>query len=143
MLMSVVFTRIIKIFKIAIGRFFKINGTQRAAAFAYSAFFSFFPLIIILVTIASGFIDHNMAANSIIDYIKRYIPLSGSMQTYIFDAIAGVVKIRIQAGSIMFIMLAWVSIQFFTTLIGATNQAWGNNPHDWLHRPLKSLILFG
>jgi len=132
-----------KIFKIAISRFFKINGTQRAAAFAYSAFFSFFPLMIILVTIASVFIDHNMAANSIIEYIKRYIPISGSMQTYIFSAMAGVVKIRVQAGSIMFIMLAWVSIQFFITLIRATNQAWGNKAHDWWHSPLKSLILFG
>ncbi|MEA3306203.1 MAG: YihY/virulence factor BrkB family protein [Elusimicrobiota bacterium] len=132
-----------KILKTAVLRFFKINGTQRAAAFAYSAFFSFFPLMIILVTITSLFIDNNMAANALIEYIKRYIPISGSMQTYIFDAMEGVVKIRVQAGSIMFLFLIWVSIQFFITLIAATNKAWGSKPHDWWLSPLKSLVLFG
>ncbi|MCG2725717.1 MAG: YihY/virulence factor BrkB family protein [Elusimicrobia bacterium] len=135
--------KILKIFSIAGGRFLKIDGSQRAAAFAYAAFFSFFPLMIILVTMASVFIDHNMAANAIIEYIKRYIPLSGLMQRYIFNAIAGVVKIRVQAGSLMFIMLVWISIQFFITLISAANQAWGSKPHNWWHRPLKSVVLFG
>ncbi len=138
-----IFIRILKIFSSAIGKFLKINGSQRAAAFAYAAFFSFFPLMIILVTLASVFIDHNMAANAIIEYIKKYIPLSGSMQSYIFSAMAGVVKIRIQAGSLMFIMLVWISIQFFITLISAANQAWGIKHHNWWHSPLKSVILFG
>ena len=136
-------TKILKIFSISGDRFLKIDGSQRAAAFAYAAFFSFFPLMILFVAMASVFIDHNMAANATIEYIKRYIPLSGSMQNYIFSAMAGVVKIRIQAGSLMFIMLVWISIQFFITLISAANQAWGIKHHNWWHSPLKSVILFG
>ena len=62
------------------------------------------------------------------------------MQRYIFDTIGGVVKARGQASAIAFLMLVWSAMQFFTTLISATNRAWGAEAYNWWRLPLKSLI---
>ena len=47
------------------------------------------------------------------------------MQRQIFDTIAGVIKARQQAGVVAFLILVWAALQCFTTLICATNRAWG------------------
>ena len=40
-------------------------------------------------------------------------------------------------------MLVWPARQCFTTLICATNRAWGTPPGKWWRLPLKSLALLG
>jgi len=124
-------------------KFLRIDGAERAAAFAYTAFFSLFPLVVLLVSIASLFIDRAIAGKAVIAYMERYVPLSGEMQYYIFDTISGVVKARRQAGAVALLMLVWVATQFFTTLVHAANRAWGTEGNRWWHLPLKSLALLG
>jgi Ca2+-transporting ATPase len=114
---------------------------QLAAAFAHYAFFSLFPLIILVVTIASVFIDRDRAGTEIVAYVENYFPIGGEKQSYIFDTIKGVVKARGQAGIVAFVMLVWAAMQFFTTLICATNRAWGVEAYNWWRLPLKSLVL--
>ena len=63
------------------------------------------------------------------------------MQSYIFGTIAGVVKARGQVGTVAFLILVWVAIQCFTTLICATNRAWGIAAYKWWRLQLKSLVL--
>ena len=94
-----------------------MTGDESAAAFAFNAFFSLFPLIILLVTIASSFVDRDRAAKVVIAYVENYIPIRGEMQSYIFDTIAGVIKARRQASTIALLILVWVALQCFTTLI--------------------------
>jgi YihY family inner membrane protein len=65
------------------------------------------------------------------------------MQRYIFDAIAGVINARGQAGAIAFLFLVWTALQCFTTLISATNRAWNVAEYNWWRLPLKSLALLG
>ncbi len=129
------------VLRLAADRFFFIDGAQRAGAFAFSAFFSLFPLIILFVTIASVFISYDTAGKAVIGYAERYVPLSGEMQRYIFDTIAGVVKARSKAGAAAFLMLLWVAPQFFNTLVTAANRAWGTKADNWWHQPLKSISL--
>ncbi|MDP2169306.1 MAG: YihY/virulence factor BrkB family protein [Rhodocyclaceae bacterium] len=131
------------IFRLAARKFLRIDGTAWAGAFAFNAFFSLFPLIVLLVTITSAFIDRDRAASEVIAYIEIYVPISGDMQAYIFDTIAGVIKVRGQAGVIAFLILVWVTLQCFTTLISATNHAWGTAGYSWWRLPLKSLVLLG
>jgi Ca2+-transporting ATPase len=128
---------------LAIKKFMRIEGGQRAAAFAYNAFFSLFPLLILLIAAASLFVDHTLAGQIVIGYVERYVPLSGEMQQRIFGTISGMVKGRGQAGTVALLMLVWVSTQFFTTLIHAANRAWGTEGTNWWHMPLKSLLLLG
>jgi YihY family inner membrane protein len=120
--------------------FSRIDGNEWAGAFAFNAFFSLFPLIVLSVTIASAFIDRDHAGSEVIAYVESYVPISGEMQSYIFNTVAGVIKTPGQVGIIAFLMLVWASMQFFSSLICATNRAWGNMVNSLWRLPLKSLV---
>jgi len=123
--------------------FLRIDGTQWAGAFAFNAFFSLFPLIVLFVTIASAFIGADRAGQKIIAYLETIVPINGEMQHHIFDTIAGVVNARGQAGAVALLLLVWVAVQCFITLISATNRAWDIESHNWWRLSLKSLMLLG
>ena len=133
--------RVWAIIYLAITKFFKIDGAQWAGTFAFNAFFSLFPLIILSVTIASAFFDRDRAGQEVIAYLEGYFPISGEMQHNIFDTITGVIRARGQASVVAFLMLGWAAIQFFNALISSTNRAWGVKAYNWWRQPLKSLVL--
>ena len=135
--------RIMATLSLAVKKFLQIDGTQMAGAFAFNAFFSLFPLMILLVTIVSSFIDKDIAGKEVIAIIESYVPISGEMQRYIFDVISGVINSREKAGTVASLALAWTSIQCFTTLIVATNRAWNSEMYSWWRQPLKSLAFLG
>ena len=126
---------------IAVKKFAQMDGAQSAAAFAHYAFFSLFPLIVLIVTIASAFIDRDRAGTEVIAYVETFVPITGEMQSTIFDTIAGVIKARGQASVLASLMLIWAAMGFFATLIRATNQAWGVETSNWWRLPFKSLGL--
>ena len=86
--------RVWAILCLAVKKFLRIDGVQWAGAFAFNVFFSLFPLMVLLVTIASFFIDRDRAGKEVIAYMENYVPISGEMQRHIFDTIAGVIKAR-------------------------------------------------
>jgi len=135
--------RVWSILSLAVKRFLRIDGAQWAGAFAYHAFFSLFPLMVLLVTIASLFVDGDTAGKQVIAYMEGSVPISGETQRYIFATIAGVIKARGQAGAVAFLILIWAALQCFTTLIYATNRAWDTAVYNWWQLPLKSLALLG
>ncbi len=135
--------RVWAIFRLAVNKFLGIDGTEWAGAFAFNAFFSLFPLMVLLVTISSAFIDRDRAATEVIAYVQMYVPISRDMQSYIFDTFAGVIKARGQAGVVAFFILVWVTLQCFITLVSATNRAWGLEGYSWWRLPLRSLVLLG
>lgn len=122
-------------------RFFEIDGPQWAAAFAYYAFFSLFPAIVLFVTIASAFIEREQATSAIIAFIEAYIPLGRDNERDIFNSVAEVVEARNQAGAVASVVLIWGAIRFLSTLIRATNRAWGAEAHRWWRLPFKSLSI--
>lgn len=135
--------RIWAVLYLALKKFSRIDGAQWAGAFAFNAFFSLFPLMVLLVTIASFFVHRDSAGKEVIAYIESYVPISGEMQGQVFDTVAGVVKARGQASLIALLILVWAALQCFTTLICATNLAWGTAVHNWWQLPLLSMVLLG
>lgn len=131
------------IFHLAFKKFLQIDGTEWAGGFAYNAFFSLFPLMLLLVTIASAFFAHEQVGAQIIAYVEAYVPIEGDMQSNIFNTVEGVIEARGRAGVIAFLILVWVAHKCFTTLISATNRAWGVDAYSWWKLPLKSLVLLG
>jgi len=127
--------------RLATEKFMQIDGDQRAAAFAYSAFFAMFPLILLIITIASRFVDRAAAGSALIAYVEKYIPLSGNLQTSIFNTVAEALQARSNAGILAFIMLVWAAAQFFATITHATNRAWGAEGHNWWRSPLRNMAL--
>jgi len=132
--------RVLAIVIAAIKTFARIDGAQHAAAFAHYAFFSVFPLIILIVAIASVFIDRDRAATQIVTVVQTFVPLGAERQSYIVDTLVGVVKARRQAGVVSSFLLVWAAMGLFATLIRATNRAWGAEVHAWWRLPLKSLV---
>lgn len=129
--------------KLAFHKFIRIDGGQRAAAFAYSAFFALFPLMLLLVTLASFIFDRATAGAVVVTYAEKYVPISAGMQDRVFGTILHVASARGKAGITAFVMLIWAATQFFTTIVHATNRAWGTEGHSWWKRPFKSLTLLG
>lgn len=132
-----------QILYLAARRYFEMDGSQWAGAFAYFAFFSLFPVVILVVTIASGFIDRDQVATAAVRYVEHHLPMGAEMRRPVADAVAGVIHSRGQAGVIAVLMLVWVALQCFTTLICATNRAWGTRGFHWWGLPLRSLALLG
>ena len=99
--------------------------------------------MVLLVSIASVFVDRDRAATEVIAFVESYVPIAGDMRSHIFDTVAGVIKARGQAGVVAFFILVWVTLQCFTTLVSATNRAWGTARYNWWRLPLKSLVLLG
>lgn len=128
---------------LAAGKFFRLDGTQWAAAFAFNAFFSLFPLILLLVTIASFFVDEERAGNEVIAFVQSRAPISGETERQITETIGGVLEARERAGVVALVVLVWASLKSFTTLIRATNNAWGLARYNWWRLPLRSLLLLG
>jgi Ca2+-transporting ATPase len=133
--------RVWTILFLAVKKFLRIDGAQWAGAFAFNAFFSLFPLMVLFVTTASFVVDRDWAGKAVIACTESYVPINGEMQRQIFGIIAGVIKAREQAGAAAFLILAWAALQCFTTLICATNRAWGTPVPNWWRLPLKSLAL--
>jgi len=128
-------------FSLAVKIFLQMDGPTSAAAFSHYAFFSLFPLIILSAAIASLFVDRERAGMEIIAYVEAYVPIGGEMQSYIFDTISGVIEARGPVSALALLMLVWSAMQFFTTLISATQRAWGEAPLNWWRLPLKSLVV--
>lgn len=122
-------------------KFIQIDGVQWAGAFAYNAFFSLFPLLILFVTVTSLFIDRYKAGLTVINFMGMYIPITAEIQAQIFTTISGVVYARGLASIIALFILLWAAIQCFITLVDVTNRAWGTAFNHWWRLPLRSLLL--
>ena len=94
-------------------------------------------------SITSFFTDQKRAGKEVITYLEGYVPLSGEMQGHIVDTVGGVIEAREQAGLMALVILIWVGLQCFITLIRATNRAWDTEGYKWWKLPLKSLMLLG
>ena len=128
---------------VAVKNYFKMGGSQRAAAFAYYAFFSLFPLVLLSVTIASFFMDQDRAARDVIGYFKRYAPLNAEISQDIFETFTGVAGARGGLTIIVPVVFFWGAFRFFNVLIRAVNRAWGTQAKGWWRLPLKNLLLLG
>ena len=129
--------------QLATRTFARIDGSQWASSFAFNAFFSLFPLIILFVTLASFFVERPIAEQAIVSYVEGYVPLDGEMRARVFGAISGVMEAREQAGIVALLSLVWAALQCFTTLVLATNRAWSEQAHSWWRLPLRGMALLG
>jgi len=128
---------------LTVKRFSAIDGAQRAAAFAYYAFFSLPSMLILLVTIGSFFVDQDRAARAVVDYVQNYVPLDAAGKARVAATVVGMVHVRAPVGVVALLALLWGSLQLFTALIRAANRAWNIEPHNWWRMPLKGLTLLG
>jgi Ca2+-transporting ATPase len=126
----------------ALVKYDETDGEQRAASFAYYAFFSLFPLILLLIAVGTTFLgSQDLAAKEIIGYVGTFIPIETTEANVIIDTINGVVRSRSSAGLISFGALAWSALRFFQALVRGVNKAWGTKEYNWWRLPIKNLFM--
>jgi membrane protein len=127
----------------AIQRYGRINGEQCAASFAYYAFFSFFPLILLCMAVATLFIrDREATAGEILIQIDHYLPLQESDRLLLLQAVQGVIQHGLGAGVLGFLVLTWSSLRFSQALVIGVNRAWELPDYDWWKLPLRLVTPF-
>ena len=124
-------------------RWLEVDGDQRAAAFGFYLLLSVFPLVIMVVTVGSFFVDREIATREFIRWVEHYIPLSPEQQADTLSTILGLLKSRGQINMAAFLMLIWGALKFLRALIRTTNCIWHSPAYSWWRLPLKSLALLG
>ena len=126
----------------AFQRYSEINGEQCAASSAYYAFFSLFPLILLLVAVSTFFFpDANRVARRVVTQIEVYTPLQEKDELIILKTVDGVLRNGWRGGLVGFLALTWSSLRFFQALVIGVNRAWGQPDYHWWHLPLKNLLM--
>src|SRR5690349_14102555 len=76
----------------AFSKYLDTDGEQRAASFAYYAFFALFPLILFFVSIGSIFINEADVARLVITFVGSYMPMGDDAGNAVIKTIKGVVE---------------------------------------------------
>ena len=128
----------------AFQRYGRINGEQCAASFAYYAFFSLFPLILLLVVVGTFFVpDRLQAARQVVQQVEDYVPLQAKDKAVLVDTIDHAIQNGWRAGIFGVLALVWSALRFFQALVIGVNRAWGFKDYNWWKLPLKNLFMIG
>ena len=128
----------------AFQRYGQIDGEQCAASFAYYAFFSLFPLILLLVVVGTFFVpDRLQAARDVVRQVQEYVPLQAKDKAVLVDTIDHAIENGWRAGIFGILALLWSALRFFQALVIGVNRAWGFKDYNWWKLPLKNLFMIG
>ncbi|MDQ6630873.1 MAG: YihY/virulence factor BrkB family protein [Verrucomicrobiota bacterium] len=127
----------------AYARWVEAEGNEGAAAFAYYLLLSFLPLVILLVTAGSLFVERDVATQAVVQWVKHYVPLTGEQEHSAVGTIGGMLAARGQISLVVIPFLLWSALQLLGMLIRTTNRLWHSQPYNWWRLPLKSLALLG
>jgi YihY family inner membrane protein len=117
--------------------FFKIEGSGRAAAFAYYALFSLVPLFALLLTVGSVFFQ----PAEVIATVEKFFPMEAGQQEMVWNMAESLRRARGGIGVAAVAILIWGSMRFFQTLLEGVNHAWHRQSMPWWKLPLKNLAM--
>jgi membrane protein len=115
------------------------KGFTHAAAIAYYALVSMFPLLFLLIVII-GFLLHEDTADKIVGLAWPYLPAS-SLQL-VRDNVTAVLQRRESISVLSFLGLLWSASLMFDAINEAVNSAWGvRHPERYVISKLKSFLM--
>ncbi|MCD6476191.1 MAG: YihY/virulence factor BrkB family protein [Anaerolineaceae bacterium] len=109
--------------------------SQTAASLGYYAFFSIFPLLLVMIIVASYFVDQVEVHKIIIEWVTEFIPFASG---FIEENIHFIFENNNIAGIIALIGLVWSSTTVFYTLVYNINLAWSPSK---ARQPIKNRIV--
>ncbi|MFN2217091.1 MAG: YihY/virulence factor BrkB family protein [Anaerolineae bacterium] len=99
------------------------DGAVVSRSIAYYALFSLFPLLLVLMSVASSVLAVEQAQQAVIDLIQRMLP---SVADLAQQNIEQVLAARGTVNVLATIGLLWSATGVFTAMYRAVNKAWGN-----------------
>lgn len=115
----------------------RIGGGESAASFAYYALFSLVPLVALILTLGS----YVFPADSVIETIRRFVPMGEDQQDLLWSMVRGLEKARGSVSVVSLLILTWASLRFFHSLVLSINHAWGTRRLPWWQMPVKNLAM--
>jgi membrane protein len=109
------------IFRYAIERFSRLRGIEGSASIAFFTIFGLPPLLIVIVTVASYYLEIPDFQETIIKTIEEIVPIPPDL---IIEFIEGILSQRGSVGIIGLIGLTWAASGVLMTLTANINRAW-------------------
>lgn len=125
----------------AIVKFRETDGEQRAASFAYYAFFALLPLTVLLITIGTRFLGNQaQATDAVFRLMSQYVDVDMGSADQVRVTVSGFMSSRLGSGLISFFVVMWCAMRFFQALVHGVNRAWGTRELSWWHVPVKNML---
>lgn len=117
------------------------RASRAAAGMAYYTLFSMFPLLIVIVTVGSFFVDGNQAIDKVALVMTNAIPVS---QGLVQRNIRRILEIRNSVGLIGLVGFLWSASRAFSMLVDNINYAWpGTKLRSFFEKRLMALGIVG
>lgn len=127
------------ILKNALGTFVATRASQSAASLAYYAFFSLFPLLLVLIAGGSYFLSSQQVYEDVLQLVQRAIPVSTQV---ISENLLEVLEERETVGILSLLTLLWSASGVFTNLAYSINLAWpGASRRNFFKKRLVGLAM--
>lgn len=109
------------IFRYAVERFSQMRGVEGSASIAFFTIFGLPPLLIVIVTVASYYLEIPDIQEQIIQVIEEILPIPPEL---IIEFLEGVLNQRGSVGIIGLIGLTWAGSGVLMSLTANINRAW-------------------
>ena len=100
---------------------------NKAAALAYYTLFSLPPLLVILVSIASSFIDESLVRSVVFDELSRQLGFTNAEEIYVIMNQIGLINIGLGPGLIGAVVLFFMASTIFVTMRNGLNDIFKTN----------------
>jgi YihY family inner membrane protein len=111
---------VLEILRIAVKRFGEERGSEAAASLAYYAFFSIFPMILVLIVIGSFFVDRTVVQDQLLSLLQGVIP---GAEDLVIGNIERVLQLRGTVTFLALVSLIWSATSVFNILAKNVNRA--------------------
>jgi membrane protein len=109
------------IFVSAVRRFTEHDGVTRAAAISYFGLISFFPLVLVLITIVTYFLEAPLAQQQVLELIEANAPTAVDL---VQGNMAQILRYRNTVGLVAVVGFFWSASAVFSTMDRALNRVW-------------------
>lgn len=109
------------IFASAVRRFDEHDGVMRSAAISYFGLISFFPFVLVLITIVSYFLRAPMAQQQVLELIEANAPAAVDL---VQGNMAQILRYRNTIGLLAIVGFFWSASAVFSTIDRALNRIW-------------------
>lgn len=116
------------------------NDLTHAASIAYYALLSFFPFLLIVISLLGSVTADEADRNAVLSFVFRYFPTQLDFISAQLDAFR---RSHVQVGVAGALALIWASLGVFGAVTSAVNEAWGvdRQPSFLKHRLISFLML--
>jgi membrane protein len=116
------------------------NDLTHAASIAYYALLSFFPFLLLVLSVVGSISDNENDRLAILTFVFRYFP---TKLDFVDTQLAAFTANRVQLGVAGALALIWASLGVFGAITSGVNEAWGveRQRSFWKHRLVSFLML--